>query len=368
MIWKATRKQFLYKEGISGRYYSRLYRDGKSSFQSLGTTVFSVAEARLAEKIKDLKSEKKTTKNLDLGKATVADIALVFMESESRRPDLKSSTIHYRQQCIDAILSVWPELKTLQPKHVTETHCERWAQLHAAKYSPTRYNNAVDTLRKIFEVAIDRGLIYRNPAADLGKRTPDGKPLEVLSTQEFSKIVESVRNEGAWCSQQCSDLIEFLAFTGCRITEAKNVRWDDIKADGIWIHGDETGTKNKESRFLPMNARLEALINELRANPRYRRAQRDEAYLLAVSECQKAIDSAIKRLNAKAAESGLPGIKRFTHHDLRHLFATRAIESGIDVPTVSKWLGHKDGGALLMKTYSHLLQEHSKAMAAKLVF
>jgi hypothetical protein len=31
-------------------------------------------------------------------------------------------------------------------------------------------------------------------------------------------------------------------------------------------------------------------------------------------------------------------------------------------------LGHKDGGALLMKTYSNLLQEHSQAMAAKLSF
>jgi integrase len=81
-------------------------------------------------------------------------------------------------------------------------------------------------------------------------------------------------------------------------------------------------------------------------------------YLLAVSECQKAIDAACKRL----------GVIRFTHHDLRHLFATRAIESGVDVPTVAGWLGHKDGGALLMKTYNHLLQEHSKAMAAKLNF
>jgi site-specific recombinase XerD len=54
--------------------------------------------------------------------------------------------------------------------------------------------------------------------------------------------------------------------------------------------------------------------------------------------------------------------------DRRHWFATQAISKGIDVPTVAKWLGHKDGGALLMKTYSHLLQEHSQAMAAKLSF
>ena len=76
---------------------------------------------------------------------------------------------------------------------------------------------------------------------------------------------------------------------------------------------------------------------------------------MQVRECQKAIDSACKKL----------GLARITHHDLRHLFATRCIESGVDIPTVSRWLGHKDGGALAMKTYGHLRDQHSAAMAQK---
>jgi hypothetical protein len=79
---------------------------------------------------------------------------------------------------------------------------------------------------------------------------------------------------------------------------------------------------------------------------------------MRVRECQKAIDSACKKL----------GITRFTHHDLRHLFATRCIESGVDIPTVSRWLGHKDGGALAMKTYGHLRDQHSTTMAQKVIF
>jgi integrase len=80
--------------------------------------------------------------------------------------------------------------------------------------------------------------------------------------------------------------------------------------------------------------------------------------VLAVRECQKAIDRA-------CAETG---VTRFTHHDLRHLFITRCMESGVDIPTIARWVGHADGGALIMRTYSHLLKEHSQAMAAKLVF
>ena len=62
-----------------------------------------------------------------------------------------------------------------------------------------------------------------------------------------------------------------------------------------------------------------------------------------VNEAQKAIDSATRKL----------GLPRITHHDLRHLFAAAGIEGGVDIPTVSRWLGHKDGGALAMKTYGH---------------
>jgi len=62
------------------------------------------------------------------------------------------------------------------------------------------------------------------------------------------------------------------------------------------------------------------------------------------------------------------GVDRITHHDLRHLFATRCIESGVDIPTVSRWLGHKDGGALAMKTYGPLRREHSITQAQKVSF
>jgi len=79
---------------------------------------------------------------------------------------------------------------------------------------------------------------------------------------------------------------------------------------------------------------------------------------MRVWECQKSIDRASKVL----------GMKRITHHDLRHLFATRCIESGVDIPTVSRWLGHRDCGALAMKTYGHLRDEHSQAMAQKVKF
>jgi integrase len=80
--------------------------------------------------------------------------------------------------------------------------------------------------------------------------------------------------------------------------------------------------------------------------------------VMKVGECQKSMDRAALQI----------GIKRLSHHDLRHLFATRCIESQVDIPTVARWLGHKDGGALAMKVYGHLRDHHSAAMAQKVNF
>ena len=80
-------------------------------------------------------------------------------------------------------------------------------------------------------------------------------------------------------------------------------------------------------------------------------------------------DSVYKEMLEKSPFfNGLLGIARFTHHDLRHLFATTCIEAGVDIPTVSRWLGHKDGGALAMKVYGHLRDQHSANMAQRVSF
>jgi integrase len=149
-----------------------------------------------------------------------------------------------------------------------------------------------------------------------------------------------------------------LAFTGSRLSEANALEWRDIDfaAGEIVVRGDaETGTKNWELRRVPLIPDARALFQRMRTE---RVSDPLDAKVFRVRESQKSLDRACKKV----------GTERITHHDLRHLFATRCIESGVDVPTVSRWLGHKDGGALAMKTYGHLRREHSIAQAQRVTF
>lgn len=52
-------------------------------------------------------------------------------------------------------------------------------------------------------------------------------------------------------------------------------------------------------------------------------------------------------------------------HDLRHTFATRAMECGISIPVVSKWLGHSNINTTA-RVYTHVLDDHQIQEAKKL--
>lgn len=261
---------------------------------------------------------------------------------------------------------------------MTEAQCRQWAKEYlnskrAAGHnwktkakrtiSASRFDNTVDTLRHILDIATEHGVILSNPANTIGKVTPKQKSMRIPTREQFVLLVQEIRSAGGAVSHCSADLVEFLAYTGCRIEEARWVLWShmDQSRGVLEIWGDpDTATKNGLARRIPIIKPLSVLLGDLVRHPRLPRSpeRRKGEFVLAVTECQKAIDRACERLK----------IQRFTHHDLRHLFATRCIESGVDIPTVSRWLGHKDGGALAMKTYGHLRDEHSQTMAAKVSF
>jgi integrase len=362
-VWNKTGKDNLVRHK-SGRYYARVFGNGKEVWKSLKTSHFQVAQARLAEFLKD--HRQRVGNGGGGGKDSGISAKMTFGEAaESHLRDLdnnvklKPRTRSYYRERLRALEKSWPNLSTTEIRKITAGDCKAWAGKYGKVAAPTNFNNTVALLRHVFAVAVEAGVIYANPAAAVKRAQLRSKEIALPSSEKFNAMVVEMRNGHGRFSRDCADFVEGLAYSGMRKGEANVLEWRnlDFAAGEIVVRGDaETGTKGGEGwRRVPMITDARTLFERLWSE---RPGESLDAKVFRVSECQKAIDRAAKKV----------GAHRITHHDLRHLFATQCIESNVDIPTVSRWLGHKDGGVLAMKTYGHLRREHSQAQALKVSF
>ncbi|HTO05112.1 MAG TPA: site-specific integrase [Opitutus sp.] len=279
-----------------------------------------------------------------------------------------------RETAVKALLKTWPDLPSRDARRVTATDAQQWGakalregtgfiapnakKVVGKGMSPSAFNHCHEALKAVFAIAIEHGAAYANPADSVSRAAIKKKRLELPTMAQFHEIVNYISNAGARQSKDCADLTRLLAFSGVRIAEAGILRWHHVDE----VNGRLTvpGTKSETShRIVPLFPALKSLLVEIRSRRIAAGVEQSvETPILNVKECTRALRSACRKA----------GAKNLSHHDLRHLFATTCIESGVDIPTVSRWLGHSDGGALAMRTYGHLRDQHSQAQAAKVNF
>jgi integrase len=356
--WQKTSYANLIRYVPSGIYYARLRVKGKLIRKSLKTDVLSVAKLRLGDFEKQERQRAESVDSVSYGKMTVNDAIELHRRRVAGDVSLKPRTRQYHDQRITALLKSWPGLDKKEIRSLTKTDCLNWSAKVAGNMSATAFNHTIGILRVLLEIGIEMGARYDNPARFIKGASERPKALTLPEPEQFEWFVEEIENGGGGFSQRCADLVRFLAFGGFRKSEAANITWADcdFEKSEIVVRGDpETGTKNWSIRRVPMIPDMMEFLQRLRNE------RPDESAgnpVMRVRECQQAMDRAAKVI----------GRAQITHHDLRHLFATLCIESGVDIPTVSRWLGHKDGGALAMKVYGHLRDQHSVAMAQRVTF
>ena len=372
VAWEGTNVGGLLRHVKSGTYYSRISVGGKLRWESLRTKLKSVAEERIREKKAGRRKARMAGAALRSGKMTFGEAAKSFLEQLEKNPDISDATKIYRQKGLKKLNATWPQLSETDVRKLGVVAVRDWwtsmrasgtpyvppgaksAIRNSTGMSATTANCALEALRQVLDVAVESGAMFENPARHRliksAPRSPARKDLP--SKDKFSAMVAVIRSSGAAAARPCGDMVELLAYTGARIKEARALVWDDVdlKREIVTLRV----TKNKDVRDVPMCPELRELLTAMHE----RRKPEPGDSVLEVNECQRSIDRACK----------IAGMKRLTAHGLRHLFATVAIEAGIDIPTVAKLMGHRDGGALAMKTYGHLRQEHAQAAMAKLKF
>jgi len=249
-----------------------------------------------------------------------------------RAPVVKPRTRDYHQELIAFIGRTWPQKIDAPIEEISEQDVGDFAG-RIAWLSDSRYNGIVTMLKPAL------------PAAkNLRRRPLRIKERPLLSQLEFSRLLDELDGRP---QSHAGLVIRFLSHTGLRIAEARQIRWENVHEDFISVPG--LVSKSGRPRAIPFVNGIRETLKALRG------LAGDSDLVLPQSECKRSLQTACE----------LAELPRLSHHDFRHLFATRCLESGVDLPTAARWLGHQDGGALLSRTYFHLVDEHSRRMAKR---
>jgi integrase len=339
----------LYRLESSGGYYALVKRAGKQFRRSLKTKDRKLAERRLT----NLKAK--------IGALRISDDAdlnfgqLAHYWNEATKHTIAGGTLKRRTTCIKNLAEFF---KNASIRNIEVRDCEQWAANRGSEVAAQTFAHELDTMKSVFKYALSHRLLLSNPAAGIKRKKISNRRIQTPSREQFQQIVAEIRkSDGRSDSQEKAkdgaDLIEFLAYSGARLGEAHAARWQDtdFRTGEIWIHGVKSEASD---RLMPMPRELRAFLERMKATAKPQPTD------LIIS-----IKSAKRSLGRACRELGFP---HFTHHDFRHYFATTCIEEGVDIPTVSRWLGHGDGGALAMQRYGHLRREHSLAMMKRVSF
>lgn len=337
----------LYRHSSSGTYYGLVKRSGKQYRRSLKTKDRKLAERFLAE-------FRQKVERLDHTKAratlTFADCAKQWLATVT--PHMKPSSARRRET---SVAQLSPYFGGVLIRNIAAGTCEAWAAKRSPGIAASTYNNERDCIIAILAYAKREGLLLDNPGLVLRRRKLGKTSIVIPSRADFEKLVATMRSLDVRYHHG-ANLIELLAYSGMRLAEATSALWRDIDFGNgrFTVSGGEFGTKNHEARVVPLFPAMRAFLERLRD------ATQPETDSRIIS-----IDRTTKGLERACAVAELPS---FTHHCMRHYFVSNAIEAGVDFKTIAAWVGHKDGGLLVAKTYGHLRDTHSFEMAKRMTF
>lgn len=215
-------------------------------------------------------------------------------------------------------------------------------------------NNTLNTyyfvFRQIKDYCRDRGLDYSflDGFKSFKKTKAD---IIIFTHEEIENILNTELKYGKFRGKDCSlldiryrTLTMFLAYTGCRYSEAAELqikRLDISAGKAIFIH-----TKTNENRTAyitePLISKLKILIEG--------RSQDDLVFRNAV-EKQLHVNDFSEDLKKRALKAGV--IKRTFPHNFRHSYITHLLEAGVPITEVASLVGHKDIQTTY-STYMHL--------------
>ena len=221
-------------------------------------------------------------------------------------------------------------------------------------------------LHGAMKAAVQAHIIPKNPTENATVPKSNYKPMQVLNEQELDTFLQAVQKDDTW-----RDFFYTELMTGLRRGEICALMWRDFdakagtlgisrtlhsKGQGIYALGDTKTSQGNRTIILP-----ESVAALLRARKKNSISQ--WIFPQPTSpELPMNPGTAYRRLKTLLEEAELPSIR---FHDLRHTFATLALQNGMDVKTLSAMLGHVSA-ATTLDIYTHSTSDMQHAAARKI--
>lgn len=237
------------------------------------------------------------------------------------------------------------------------------------KLSATSTNMMLSILSLAFEYAYDMEYVKDNPCIKVRRTKVEAKKIEAFTIEEQRAIEQEIARSG---DKRLHGILLCL-YTGLRIGELLGLTWNDVdfesgiikitktvyrekNENGIWQLCVDTPKTKSSDRVIPMPDYITALLKE-------DRALSQTAYVVENKKGERMSIRSYQYIFEKITERA--GVRKLNFHALRHTFATRAVECGMDIKTVADIMGHQNA-SITLNRYAHCMIEHKIQMMQRL--
>lgn len=240
---------------------------------------------------------------------------------------------------------------------------------NGGKLSSTSTNLMLTVLNSAFEYGCDMELIERNPCARLHRSKEEVKKAEAFTKEEQRKLEKTIVEE----DDPRHIGILLCLYTGLRIGELLGLTWQDVDLirgivcvdktvyrgrdeKGQWQVCVDTPKTQSSTRMIPLPTYITKMLKSAKTGAK-------SAYVVENKKGERMSIRSYQYILEKLTERA--GVRRLNFHALRHTFATRALECGMDIKTLSEILGHQNA-SITLNRYAHSMMDTKIKMMQKL--
>ena len=286
---------------------------------------------------------------------------MIKLYLDSKRYEMKHRTYLFYLQICEIYIAKFNE-------KITQENLNKFVIDLSEKYSGSTIKTIRELINRSLKFAYFNKKMKYDIQINVKIRQKQSKNKEALSREEQSKLENYILNNKKY--SYYGMLISL--YTGIRIGELLSLKWSDVDLKNKILSVNKTSEQIIENhkciviestpktetseREIPLSKQTIVIFKELKKLSKTHYVVESKNHKqMQIRSYQRAFSNLLIKLN----------IKHYGFHSLRHTFATRLLENGVDIKTISELLGHSSPTITLNK-YVHTNLENKKKAVEKL--